>query len=76
MVFAKLEDLEMWPKHRNKVQKFLHVIISNGCLDLSANILISVMVLVRDVQQATVASHLKGLHSFLYPAVKVTDSQT
>ena len=39
---AKPEDLEMWPKHQG--QEF--VIFSNGCLDLSANILIGDMVLV------------------------------
>ena len=36
-------------------------IFSNGCLDLSANILTSDMVLVWDVQLPSVASHLKRL---------------
>ena len=47
-------------------------IFSNACLDLSANLLIGNMVLVRNVPQ--VAYHLKGL-LFSLTVVKVHDSQ-
>ena len=47
IVFAKPEDLETWPNHLSfrffdQGQEF--VIFSNGCLDLSANLLIGNMV--------------------------------
>ena len=47
IVFAKPEDLETWPNHHSFLdqgQEF--VIFSNGCLDLSANLLIGNMVLI------------------------------
>ena len=40
-------------------------IFSNGCLDLSVNLLIGNMVFIRNVQKPPVASHLKSLCSFL-----------
>ena len=48
---------------------------SDGCLDLSANLLIGNMILVQTVQQPLVASHLKGLCSILKLSVTVHDSQ-
>ena len=41
------------------------IILSNGRMDLSVNLLIGNMSLVWNVQERSVASHLKGLHSFL-----------
>ena len=52
IVFAKPEDIETWPNHLSF--RFLTSVrsssFSNGCLDLSANLLIGYMVLVRNVQ--------------------------
>ena len=47
IVFAKPEDLETWPNHfslEHQAQEF--VIFSNGCLDLSTNLLNGNMVLI------------------------------
>ena len=49
IVFAKPEDLETWPNHfsfRFLTRVRSSVIFSNGCLDLSANLLIGNMVLI------------------------------
>ena len=41
------------------------IIFFSGCLNLSANLFIGTMVLVRNVQEPLIASLLKGLPSFL-----------
>ena len=49
IVFAKPESLETWPNHlsfRFLTRVRSSVIFSNGCLDLSANLLIGNMVLI------------------------------
>ena len=49
IVFAKPEDLETWPNHlsfRLLTQGQEFIIFSNGCLDLSANLLIGNTVLI------------------------------
>ena len=46
IVFAKPEDLETWPNHLS----FHFLIRINGCLDLSANLLIGNTLLVQNVQ--------------------------
>ena len=58
----------------DQAQKF--IIFSNGCLDLSTNLLIGNMVLVPNAQYPQIASHLKGLRFFFSNStVKVYDSQ-
>ena len=51
------------------------IIFSNDCLDLSANLLIGNMVLVRNVTWPLIASHLKDQFLFSTSAAKVHDSQ-
>ena len=46
-----------------------YVVVSNGCLDFSANLLISFKVFARDVQYPSPASHLKGLCCFFSPTL-------
>ena len=68
IVFAKPEDLETWPTHLSYC--FLTMVRSSSYSPMVIWIFLQTfsidnMVLVQNVQYPPVASHLKGLHSFL-----------
>ena len=70
IVFAKPEDLQTWPNHLSvcfltRVGSSSHSLLAAWAF--FANFLIGNMVLVRNIQKrlVLVASHLKGLRSFL-----------
>ena len=62
IVFAKPDDLEMRVPFLDHCQE--SIIHSTDWLYLSANLLTGYVVLIRDVQEPSVDSNLKGLHSF------------
>ena len=69
--FIHIDDNSLWRTSCSELGRKLY----NGCLDLSANLLIGNMVLVRNVTWPLIASHLKGQFLFSTSAVKVHDSQ-
>ena len=83
IVFAKPEDFQTWPNHLSvcfltRVGSSSHSLMA-AWIFLQTSSLVSNgnMVLVRNIQKPLVhvASHLKGLLSFLLSVVKVHDSQ-
>ena len=69
IVFAKPEDLETWSNHFSFHFLIRVLNLSNGCSDLSEDLLIGNMVLVR------IASHLKASVLFSNSPVNVHASQ-